>query len=216
MAREFGHLAGQLHPGRAGTDHHERQPLRSFLRIDCQLSHLEGEQHPMAKVPRVLNRLHPVRVLGKIVTPEIGMRRSSGHDQRVVGQPELSTVGAVSKHLLRHHIEFGHFAEQRPDVRLVADHSTQRRRDQAGRQDAGRHLIEKRLKQMMIRAVDQGDVGLGLAQRPNRAEPAESTTDYDHAMPIGHAASRVQAQAEAFRLAVGSATLRSAQRTADP
>ena len=50
------------------------------------------------------------------------------------------------------------------------------------RQRGGRDLIEKRLKQVMIAAVDHRDADRRPGETMNGLEPAESGADHDHVM----------------------------------
>ena len=76
-----------------------------------------------------------------------------------------------------------HLGQQRAGVVLLLDHAAQRRRDQAGRQDPGRHLVEQRLEQVVVGPVDQRDVDVGAGQRADGVQPAEPAADHDHAVP---------------------------------
>ena len=80
--------------------------------------------------------------------------RTGGHDQAVIG-----------------------------DLHAVAGkHAAQRRRDLALGEDAGRHLVEQRLEQVVVGAVDERDLDRRALQRLGRVEPAEATADDDDAM----------------------------------
>jgi hypothetical protein len=43
-------------------------------------------------------------------------------------------------------------------------------------------LIEQRLEEMEVAAVDERDIYWGVAQRLGRVEPAEPSTENDHAV----------------------------------
>jgi hypothetical protein len=66
----------------------------------------------------------------------------------------------------------------------------QRRSDVLGRQNTGGHLVEKRLKDVMIGLVDQDHASMGLLQLAGRRKPAEATSHDDDpgatAIPVGH------------------------------
>jgi hypothetical protein len=51
--------------------------------------------------------------------------------------------------------------------------------DVRGRQQRGGHLIEQRLKEMMIRSVDDSNANRLASKRPRSGKPAESTTEND-------------------------------------
>ena len=64
-------------------------------------------------------------------------------------------------------------------VGLAPEDAAQGRGDLAGGEDAGPHLIEQRLEEMMVGAVDEGDVDREVAEGVRGAHAPEPTTD-DH------------------------------------
>jgi hypothetical protein len=85
-------------------------------------------------------------------------------------------------------------------VGLRAEDVANRRRDLALGQDAGRHLVEQRLEEVMVGAVDDGDLDLRVPQRPGREQSAEAAAHDRHPMP-------------AARPSVGSSHGHASQRT---
>jgi hypothetical protein len=187
--RQLGHLPHQLHAGRARSDHDEREPLRALDRVGGDLGHLEREQDGVAQVPGVLDRLHAGGVAGELVTPEVGVRCARRDHERVVGQRERPPVRALGRHHPLFEVDVGDLGQQRARVRLFLDHTAQGGRDQPGRQDARRHLVEQRLEQVVVGAVHHRDVHVGVRQRAHRVEPAEAPADDDDLVPIGHVGS---------------------------
>ena len=61
----------------------------------------------------------------------------------------------------------------------VADRRTHGRRAQA----RGRDLVEERLEQVVVGAVDERDLDRRLRQRPHRLDAAEAAADDEHARP---------------------------------
>ena len=55
----------------------------------------------------------------------------------------------------------------------------------AGDKARGRHLIEQRLEQMIIVAVDQRDIDGGAGKRLGGRKPAEAGADDDHMLAGG-------------------------------
>ncbi|MEA2789565.1 MAG: hypothetical protein QOG73_1971, partial [Acetobacteraceae bacterium] len=53
------------------------------------------------------------------------------------------------------------------------------RGDVSGREERRRHLIQQRLKYVVIAAVDQDDLGIGVPQRVHRRESGKTAAD-DH------------------------------------
>ncbi len=71
-----------------------------------------------------------------------------------------------------------------PDVVLVADDAPDRIRDVGGAEPGGRHLVEQRLEQVVVAAIDQGHVDAGADQVLGRGEPTEAAAD-DHRLRRG-------------------------------
>jgi hypothetical protein len=49
-------------------------------------------------------------------------------------------------------------------------------------EDRRRHLVEQRLKYMVVAPVDQDDLGVRMPQRARRGNPGKSTADDDDAL----------------------------------
>ena len=65
------------------------------------------------------------------------------------------------------------------EVSLLHLELTDRRGDVSGREDRRRHLIQQRLKYVVIAAIDQDDLGIGVPQRVRRRESGKTAAD-DH------------------------------------
>ena len=80
-----------------------------------------------------------------------------------------------------------HFDERLQDghVLLAAQDLARRGGDVALGEDAGGHLVEQGLKQVVRRAGQDGDVGVGLLQSTSGAQACEAGTDDDNAV-AGH------------------------------
>ena len=82
---ELGDLAGHLDPGGARADDDEGERPLALGGAGRELGELEGAEDPAAQLERVVDRLHAGGVLGEAVVPEVGLARSGGHEQAVVG-----------------------------------------------------------------------------------------------------------------------------------
>ena len=67
-------------------------------------------------------------------------------------------------------------------VFLLREQRADRKRDLGRRQRRHRHLVEQRLEQVVIGAVDQQNLDVFAAQPTRRGETAETTADDDHAL----------------------------------
>ena len=80
-------------------------------------------------------------------------------------------------------VEPDRLAEEDGRVRVPAEDPPERLGDLAGREGAGRDLVEQRLEQVVVAPVDEGDArpaGHGRAAR--RVQPAEPSSDDHDAM----------------------------------
>jgi hypothetical protein len=122
------------------------------------------------------------------------------NDERVVGQLEHPPVGALGQHQPPVQVELANTGEQRAGVALFRDHAAQRGRDQAGRQDPGRDLVEQRLEQVVVGPVDHGDVHVRVLERSHGVQPAEAAADHHHPVqPASPSARRPSARRPSAR-----------------
>jgi hypothetical protein len=99
-------------------------------------------------------------------------------------------------HPLGRGVEAGHLAQQDVRVALPAQDRPERRRDVAGGQQRRRHLVQQRLEQVVVRAVDQRDLGVRALQAAHHAQPAEPTSDNDN--PVLAHGSRIPTEAGGY------------------
>ena len=177
-ARELGDLAGHLDPGRAGADDDERHQPLDLLGGAGQLGPLERAEDAPAQLERVVDRLHARGELGEVVVAEVGLAGAGGHQQRVVGGDRVA-VEHPGRHRPGREVDVGDVAEQDAGVALPGEHLTGRRGDLALGEDAGGHLVEQRLEEVVRGLGDQGDVDVGALERLRAEQPAEPGTDHD-------------------------------------
>ena len=76
-------------------------------------------------------------------------------------------------------VDVCHLSHVHPHVAVPAQHVADGRGDLALREDAGRHLVEEGLEQVVVGPVDDGDVDRCPLQGPGGEEATEPTAD-DH------------------------------------
>ena len=104
------------------------------------------------------------------------MARPGGNDEKIV--MALASVGAC--HDSRSRIDRSHFAKNDLGVLLIAEQPAAWRRDVTWSQCRGGDLIEQRLKDVMVRSIDERHVGIGVLEGASRVQSPETTTDnYD-------------------------------------
>ena len=79
-------------------------------------------------------------------------------------------------------IEAGHLGEDDIDVLAATQNVPQHGGDCTGRQDAGGHLVEQRLEQVVIALVDERDVEVGRCEQAGGGQAAEAAADHDDAV----------------------------------
>ena len=188
---ELGDLAGHLDPGRAGADDDEGQVVVDVVAsVGAELGHLEGSEDPAAELERVVDRLHAGRVLGEVVVAEVGLGGARGDHQRVVGR-DRRAAEHLAGDLALLEVDGGDLAEQDLRVLLAAEDLTRRRRDLALGEDAGRHLVEQRLEEVVRGLGDHRDLDVGPPQRLGAEEAAEPGPDDHDPVPAAGATRRV-------------------------
>lgn len=160
VAGDLGQRAGQLDAGRAAADHGKTQPGCACGQVGLGFGALEGEQQLAPQHQRVVQRLQAGRMLGPVIVAEVGMGGAGGQQQHVVA--ERAAVG--EHHLTAGRCDFGDVAEQHFDIALLAQDVAQRRGDIRCRQAGGGDLVQQRLEQVMVLAVDQGDADAGIVE----------------------------------------------------
>ena len=106
---------------------------------------------------------------------EVAVRRTARDDQEVV-------LDAAGRRLdrVRRRVERAHLVPEHGDVLLRPQDLPQRRRDVGRGECGGRDLVEERLEQVMVAAVDQDHVDVSPREGAHRPQPAEAAADDDH------------------------------------
>ena len=169
---ELGDLAGHLDAGGAGTDDGEGQQLLAARGIAGPLGLFERAKDAATQLECVIDRLHARRPLGEVIVAEVRLACARGDDQAVVGRDvrvtqQLRLDGLIGQ------VDVADFAEQHLCVLLVAQDDSRGGCDLARRDDAGCHLVEQRLKQVVGCLGDQLDVDVGSLQGLGGVQPAE-------------------------------------------
>ena len=94
---------------------------------------------------------------------------------------EVANVAVPHDDAFAHTIDAGHRAQQHACVVLASDQASNRPGDVGRRQTGRRHLVEQRLKKVMVLAVNQGDVHLCLGKPLIDREAGEAGADNDNA-----------------------------------
>lgn len=79
-------------------------------------------------------------------------------------------------------VETRHLRQLDPNVSVLADHVTYRRRDLSGRNHSGRHLVEQRLEQVIVASIHHVYLDRLASEQAGRRQPTEAATDDDHSV----------------------------------
>ena len=179
VQRDLAHRAGHLDAGGSGADDDKGHPRSALRRVGAALGTLERADDAGADRQRIGQGLQPRRMPRPVVVAEVAVRRAGCDDQVVVGERLVS----VERHLMRCCVDRRHFGLQDRQVtalHLAPQRVANRRADGGRTQARGRDLVQQRLEQVVVGAVDKRDLDVGLRQRAHRFEPAEAAADHQH------------------------------------
>jgi hypothetical protein len=183
MSCDFGQRARELDARRSAADHREGQAGVSFRLAAAGLGAFESREDAAADHECVVEILQAGRVALPLVVTEVGVRRAARDQQGVVFD-----LAAIGHHRARPQIDQRDLAHEHGDVALLAQDVAQRCGDRRRREAGGGHLVQQRLEQVMVAAIDQRDLHRCAAQLPHGPQAAESTTDDHDAFHIVHEA----------------------------
>src|SRR5260370_11639720 len=116
--------------------------------------------------------------------PEVAVPYSGGEDEIVIGHRHMLAVGVTGEHAALLLIHARDFAHDHGRVFLFPQYSADRGTDLRGTERRACHLIKQRLKNVVIRTVDQNVLRWRLAQRLRRSTSANaSPTNYNPCPP---------------------------------
>ena len=178
--REAQHLAEPLDPGEPAPDEDHGQPPLPLRSRGQARGLVERRQDGVADRDRLLDVLHPDRLLGHTRHWEHPGDRPGGHDHLVVAQLGHRPVGQPDVHRASPVVDpRGAAADQAG----TAEVPRQRDHGMPGLDRAGRHLRQEGLVGHVRRRVDHRDLRLAATQpllQPPRGVEAGVTAAHDH------------------------------------
>jgi hypothetical protein len=183
VVRNFGKRASQLDAGWSSAHDDEGQPGAELLGIAFALGSLEGEQNAATHVDRVLNCFQSGGEFLPLIVAEILMTRTGGHRQGVVFE------GAITQNYASVlYVNVRGFRQPNGHVLLFSKYLAKGRGNIGRRERPGGHLVEQRLKKMVIHAVEQAYLDGRVLERARQAQPAKTTPDDDNFVLPSHLA----------------------------
>ena len=178
-ARDLRDCSRHLHAGRPAAHDHKRHRSLAFRVIMRLLRDLESHQHPLPDIQRIIETLEAGCVLLPFGTSEIRVPRAcSDHEKVVVQRPVRCDDSLVRD------VDALRFAEDHLRIFLIAQNVTQRLRDVRGRERRRRHLIQQRLEEMMILAIQKREPHIRFLQSFRGLQPAKAAADDDYAPQV--------------------------------
>ena len=116
-----------------------------------------------------------------VVMAEVALS-GAGRQYQIIIRDAAFRAGCLVAHpyLAARGVYIRHFGQQHVGIALAPQDVADGRGDVGGREICSRHLIEQWLKDIMVVAVNDGDVSRGLAQLQRRLQPAEARADDHH------------------------------------
>ena len=159
------------------ADDDESQPCRALRRIGLRLGALERSEDALAQPNGVVDALEPGRDRLPFRMIEVRVPRP-GRDDQVIVRDFHPAVGDDDPCRHVHPLHLGH---QHGGVALARKQPPDRRRDVGGRERGGRDLIEQRLEEMVVGAVEHRELDVGAPEGTGRVQSSESAADDYHA-----------------------------------
>jgi len=121
---------------------------------------------------------------GKLWMTKVGLVRTGGEDEAVVRSLTALAQG-FNGQAPRVEIDSLHVSENHRGVSLVAQDVPDRRRDISFGENTRRHLIQERLKEVVVAAVDNSYINLSAPQCSSSEQTPEATADNGDPMAAG-------------------------------
>src|SRR3984893_14030404 len=169
--------SGKLDAGRASAHQHEGHLASAFFRVIGRFSQFKRAQDLGSDRFSVVEALEARCEPSELVMTEIARTHSRRDHQEVVF--EFSTTNSRANGLdgASSGVDALNLGQQHAEVFLFRLKLPDRRRNLGWRQDSGGDLVQERLEDMVITAVDQRYFDIGALERPGRRDTGETAAD---------------------------------------
>src|SRR5262249_26235151 len=174
MTRDLRQRPRQFHARRTAPDNHEVQWNLALAFRRLPLSQFKGEQHTPSNLESILDRLQARSQRFPFVVTKIGVRRS-GRDHQVI----VRDLRIRQLHNSIRHVDIDDLSQQHVYIPGPAKNRSNWSRNFSRRESRRGHLIEQRLKEVMVSAVNQRSSYRIFPQSPSRFQTTETASD-DH------------------------------------
>jgi hypothetical protein len=182
LASNFREGAGKFEASGASADDDKGEPGAGFGFRAGTFRTFESVEEFVANGGGFLNGLEAGSEGAPGVVAVVGSLRTGGDDEGVVGE----NAAVAKDNFPGIGIEVDGFAEKDFCVFLAAEDRAKRRSDLTGRERAGGHLIEKRLEEMEVALVDEGDGSVGVLEGLRGDKSAKTAAENENLVCAGH------------------------------
>src|SRR5262249_25184720 len=120
----------------------------------------------------------------ELVVTEVAGTHTGRDHQIIERNPADARTGEGRLNRAGSNVDGGDLCQEYADVQLLGLELTDWRSDLGGGEDHRRPLIEQRLKDVVVAAVNQYDLGIGVPQRVRRCDPGKAAADDDDALAV--------------------------------
>jgi len=174
-ARQLGECPGELDTRRSATYDNDRHQTVTLSGVGFIFSFLECEQNLTANSERVVERFQAGRELFPLRMTEVTRLAAQTEHEIVIVEFALFQ----NDPLLRE-IEISGPVEKHSDVLPIRENAADGLCDFRRRQTARRDLIQQRLKQVMIRAVNHRDARVRMMEALAERQSAKPAAEHHH------------------------------------
>src|ERR1700730_2672103 len=156
-------------------------PARVFFGLRL----FERQQDLISDGHRVCKTLQSRRELFEFVVAEVTVSNASRQDEVIVWEANPLAICVAHEDIFLILVHSDDFSENDGCIPLLAQDSADRGSNLTWCQYRRRHLIEQRLKEVVVGPVDHNNFGWGISQSPAGGQPAETAAD-DHDSWLWH------------------------------
>src|SRR2546425_1704292 len=170
------------------------------IRVVLRLGLLECLKDLVSDQDSVREALEARRKPLELAVAEVAVPYAGRENQIVVLDGRSLAVQRVDEDTTSIGVHPGDVSQEHRDVPLLAENSSDRRRDLSRREHRGRDLVEQRLEQVVVRPIEEDDLGVRPAERFRGRQATEASAhDHDARHRIRHDATALAAESSTSR-----------------
>src|ERR1700761_5344379 len=179
-ADEHSQSACHLDTGGPSSDHHEGQQFAASIRIVFCLGQFKRLQDPVSRPDSIRKGFHTWREFFKLVMAEVAVCSTRGEDKVVIRDGDIAAIRIGDKDTLLFFVYPGHLTHDCQSVLLFSKNSTNWGSNLPGRERCRCHLIEQRLKKVVVGAIDQDHPYRSVPESFRGGQSSKTTANNDN------------------------------------